>query len=106
MPHGGKRSGSGRPTGARSARARATAKLIVESGKSPLEYMRSLMEDETASVERRDWAASQMLPYAHAKLGSQSTILAAAVAAQDVTLRFVSCGQAEAIEYHSAGPTI
>ena len=58
MPHGGARSGSGRPNGARTKKKRPDpVELAAEHGLTPLDYLLNLMRDETVSPERSDWAA-------------------------------------------------
>ena len=70
MAHGGKREGAGRPAGAVTRRTREAAEAASESGLTPLEYMLSILRDETQDQERRMWAAEKAAPYVHAKLAS------------------------------------
>jgi hypothetical protein len=71
MRKGGKRPGAGRPKGARNKRTVETAKAIEASGMSPLDYMISLMRDETREVALRLDAAKSAAPYVHSRLASQ-----------------------------------
>ena len=68
MPRGGARAGAGRPVG---ATADASPKAIEQSakaeGKTPLEYMLSVMNDPGADDVRRDRMAQAAAPYVHAK---------------------------------------
>jgi hypothetical protein len=43
---------------------------VEASGLTPLEYMLSVLRDETMDTERRDWAAEKAAPYVHARLAS------------------------------------
>ena len=70
MARGGKREGAGRPSGAVTRRTREAAEAASESGLTPLEYMLSILRDETQDQERRMWAAEKAAPYVHAKLAS------------------------------------
>jgi hypothetical protein len=70
MPSGGKRAGAGRPKGARSAKTLAQTKAVEESGITPLEYMLSVMRDESNEQAVRLDAANKAAPYVHAKLAT------------------------------------
>ncbi len=68
--HGGKREGAGRKPGSASkldAEARQKAK---ESGIMPLDYLLSVMRDETQDDAVRRDAAKAAAPYCHARLAS------------------------------------
>ncbi len=43
------------------------AAAIAESGKTPLDFMLSVLRDEDASIKERMWAALAAAPYCHAK---------------------------------------
>ncbi len=43
------------------------AAAIAESGKTPLDFMLSVLRDEDASIKERMWAAVAAAPYCHAK---------------------------------------
>lgn len=74
MPHGGVRPGSGRPIGARTKKKRPDpVKLAAEHGLTPLGYLLTLMRDETAPPERRDWAADKAAQYCHPRLALVAT---------------------------------
>lgn len=69
MAHGGPRSRAGRPRGARNKRQQAAIDAIATSGATtPLAYAISVMNDESAAVERRDRMAALAMPYLHSKL--------------------------------------
>jgi len=70
MPRGGKREGAGRPVGAANQRTREIADNAAKDGLTPLEYMLSIMRDDTAEAKDRMWAAEKAAPYVHAKLAS------------------------------------
>lgn len=58
---------------AKAFRKRATLlreAIIAAQGITPLEYMLQVLRDPTATLERRDWAASAAAPYVHPKLQS------------------------------------
>ena len=71
--HGGKRLGAGRPYGSRNKateKQRAEIDKIAASGLTPLDYMLSVMRDETAPAERRDYMARAAAPYVHPRLAA------------------------------------
>jgi hypothetical protein len=68
MAVGGKRPGAGRPKGAKNVKTLEQVKKVAESGLSPLEYMLSVMRDETEDRSIRLDAAHKVAPYVHAKL--------------------------------------
>lgn len=43
---------------------------VRASGLTPLDYMLSVLRDETQEPERRMWAAEKAAPYVHPKLAS------------------------------------
>ena len=67
---GGKRAGAGRPTGAKNVQqtARQEAAAKAAEGIMPLDYMLSVMRDETAESDRRERMAIAAAPYLHPKL--------------------------------------
>ena len=70
MPHGGKREGAGRKPGSVSkldAEARTKAQ---QGGMMPLDYLLSLMRDETQEAAVRRDAAKAAAPYCHSRLAS------------------------------------
>ena len=67
---GGKRPGAGRKPGAITQKTRAKAEEIAASGLTPLEFMMSVLRDETNSTEDRFEAAKAAAPYVHAKLAA------------------------------------
>ena len=74
MPHGGARSGSGRPNGARTKKKRPDpVELAAQHGLTPLDYLLNLMRDETVPPERRDWAAKTACQYCHPRLALIAT---------------------------------
>lgn len=70
MARGGKREGAGRPAGAVTRKTREAAEAALAEGLTPLEYMLSILRDESQDPERRMWAAEKAAPYVHAKLAS------------------------------------
>ena len=73
MARGGRRAGAGRPPGARNKRTIARLRLAkgqLEAGIAPLEYMLSIMRDESQPQERRDEMAKAAAPYVHPRLNA------------------------------------
>ena len=68
---GGKRKGAGRPKGSKSKKRIDVKTRAKEAGKTPLEYLLSVMNDEGAANERRDKAAIAVARYIH-KLGDRN----------------------------------
>jgi hypothetical protein len=60
----------GRKKGSRNKRPRELIERIEASGLLPLEYMLSVMRDETAPPERRDDMAKAAAPFVHPKLAT------------------------------------
>src|SRR4051794_1901989 len=70
MPWGGRRPGAGRPRGLANKLTREAAETFSASDLSPMRYLRDLMADPEAEPERRDWAAAQLMPFMHPRLGN------------------------------------
>lgn len=70
MPRGGARPNSGRPKGVRNARTLEQIKKVAEGGLLPLDYLLSVMRDETAEQSVRVDAANKAAPYVHPKLAN------------------------------------
>lgn len=70
MPEGGRRTGAGRPKGARNKKTLEQARAVEATGLTPLEYMLSVLRDETQEQAVRLDAANKAAPYVHAKLAS------------------------------------
>jgi hypothetical protein len=68
MARGGARPGSGRKKGAANKATAEARKAALASGISPLDFMLSVMRDETADVRRRDAMAMAAAPYLHPRL--------------------------------------
>jgi hypothetical protein len=75
--HGGWRPGSGRKKGSKNRHSAASVKRYREiaaeardAGLTPLNYMLSIVRDETAPEHRRDEMAYRAAPYCHPKLTS------------------------------------
>src|SRR5260370_41698092 len=68
MALGGKTGGSKK--GSRNKRPRELIERIEASGLVPLEYMLSVMRDESAPPERRDEMAKAAAPFVHPKLAT------------------------------------
>lgn len=55
--------------GAIPAAKAALVKATIDAGEiTPLQYLMRVMRDDTATVERRDWAAKTAAPYYHPQL--------------------------------------
>lgn len=70
MARGGARTGAGRKVGAVTTRTREIAERAVADGLTPLEYMLSVLRDETEDADKRFEAAKHAAPYIHPKLSS------------------------------------
>lgn len=70
MAHGGARHGAGRKPGAATKLNEAARKQAAEGGLMPLDYMLSILRDESTDPETRMDAAKAAAPYVHAKLAS------------------------------------
>lgn len=67
---GGRRPGSGRKVGSVTKRTREIADGALASGLTPLDYMLTILRDETQEDAARFEAAKAAAPYVHAKLAS------------------------------------
>ena len=67
---GGARKNAGRKPGAATTKTREIANKASEAGITPLEYILSVMRDETTAPRERLSAAVAAAPYMHAKLSS------------------------------------
>ena len=67
---GGARKNAGRKPGAATTKTREIANKASEAGITPLEYILSVMRDETTGPRERLSAAVAAAPYMHAKLSS------------------------------------
>jgi len=67
VPRGGPRPNSGRPKG---AKTKLTEQAILKAGEGllPLDYMLSLLRDESLDTAQRFEAAKAAAPYVHARL--------------------------------------
>ena len=70
MAHGGKRRGAGRKPGSITRRTREIAESAAAKGLGPLDYLLSIMRDETAEQRDRIKAASEVLPYMAARISA------------------------------------
>lgn len=70
MAHGGARPNAGRKPGSLTQKTREVAERAAEAGITPLEFMLSILRDETADRAERFEAAKQAAPYIHPKLSS------------------------------------
>jgi hypothetical protein len=68
--HGGKRSGAGRPRGAPNKANAERQAAIAASGLAPLDYLLSVLRDESADPHERMEAAKSAAPYVHPRLAS------------------------------------
>jgi len=60
----------GRPKGAKNKRTKAVEAAIASAGITPLEFMLRVLQDDSAPLDDRKWAAQSAAPYVHAKLSS------------------------------------
>lgn len=67
---GGKRPGAGRKKGTPNKATQAQRKAVQEAGITPLDYLLSVMRDETADQALRIDCAHKAAPYVHPKLSS------------------------------------
>lgn len=67
---GGARLGAGRKKGIPNKKTIEIQKAVCESGVTPLEYMLSIMRDESADEGQRLEAAKSAAPYIHSKLST------------------------------------
>jgi hypothetical protein len=67
MPKGGPRPGAGRPRKVDAIPAKLVLTEAMLIGMSPLEYMLSVMRDQSADAARRDRMAQCAAPYVHAR---------------------------------------
>lgn len=67
---GGKRPGAGRPKGSANKASEEARKKAAEQGITPLDYMLSILRDDTQEASRRDDMAKAAAPYMHARLAS------------------------------------
>lgn len=67
---GGARPGAGRKKGEPNKRTAEIQQAVEQSGLTPLEYMLSVMRNESEDSPRRLAAAQAAAPYVHAKLAS------------------------------------
>jgi hypothetical protein len=58
---------AGRPKGALNKKTKETVKRIINSGLTPLDYMMSVVQDESFDPEFRMEAAKAAAPYVHSK---------------------------------------
>jgi hypothetical protein len=83
MAHGGPRNGAGRKPGQATKLNQQAREQALEGGISPLDYMLSILRDETVDKAERMDAAKAAAPYVHARLSS-------AEVKSDVTHNFVA----------------
>jgi len=70
MPRGGKRDGAGRKAGSLTTRTRELVEKARDAGLTPLDYMLSVMRDESFDMEKRLEAAKAAAPYMHPRLAA------------------------------------
>jgi hypothetical protein len=73
MAHGGRRPGAGRKKGQVSKQTevrKAIAMRALSAGLSPLDYMLSILRDETQEQSARFNAAKEAAPYVHPRLAA------------------------------------
>ena len=70
MTRGGKREGAGRKPGSVARMDAAARRKALDSGMTPLDYLLSIMRDESEEKRERLDAAKAAAPYCHARLAS------------------------------------
>lgn len=70
MTHGGKRPGAGRKKGSLSTKTQEIVAAAAAEGITPLEFMLSVLRDQTKTFDDRFKAAIQAAPYIHPRLAS------------------------------------
>jgi DNA-binding ferritin-like protein len=70
VARGGARPGAGRKVGSVTKKTREIAEKAVTLGVTPLEYMLSILRDESMPTESRFEAAKAAAPYVHPKLSN------------------------------------
>ena len=70
MPRGGRREGAGRKPGSFTKRTKEVAEKLMLSGKTPLEFMLSVMRSPEADQRVRADMAKAAAPYMHPRLNS------------------------------------
>ena len=74
--HGGKRSGAGRPFGAKTKKLwKSMEEMAVKYQHSPLDYLLSVLNNPASAPERKMYAAEKAAPYVHSKLATTVTKL-------------------------------
>jgi len=72
--HGGKRSGAGRPFGAKTKKLwKSMEEMAVKYQHSPLDYLLSVLNNPASAPERKLYAAEKAAPYVHPRLASTNT---------------------------------
>ena len=67
---GGKRSGAGRPIGAKNKRTIALEEAMAEGGELPKSFMLRVMRDESQPMPLRADMAKAVAPYCHPRLNA------------------------------------
>jgi hypothetical protein len=88
MAHGGARKGAGRPAGMANRKTREIADKAITEGLTPLEYMLSVMRDETAAPAVRLDAAKSAASYVHPRLSAIDANLSGDVGLKVEIIRF------------------
>lgn len=70
MARGGARQGAGRKPGAVTQKTRKVADELLGEGITPLEFMLSVLRNESKTEAERFEAAKRAAPYCHAKLAA------------------------------------
>lgn len=83
MARGGKREGAGRKPGVPNKATQEQREAIAASGMTPLEYLLSVMRDETEEKDARRDAAKAAAPYVHPRLSSVEMNANVAVSHED-----------------------
>ena len=72
--HGGKRSGAGRPAGAKTKKLwKSMEEMAGKYQHSPLDYLLSVLNNPASSPERKIYAAEKAAPFVHPRLASTTS---------------------------------
>jgi hypothetical protein len=70
MPKGGARPGAGRKAGSPNKANAEREAEVKASGITPLDYMLTMLRNETETPANRMWAAEKAAPFVHPKLAA------------------------------------
>jgi hypothetical protein len=90
MGRGGRRPGAGRKLGSGTRKSREIIGEAAASGKTPLAYMLSVMNDETAPAQRRDDMAKAAAQFVHPRLALMAVTDDKPRTVNNITVEFVA----------------